>query len=477
MRITNKIIQNNSLTNINTNKTLQDSLSTMISTEKKISRPSDDPIVALRSLRLRTSVNQTSQYVDKNVEDAKSWLSVTEDAIDTLTDIITDVRKQYTKATSDTLTASDRRIITENLEALAAEIYNTGNADFAGRYVFTGYRTGTTLTFQKQEDIKYEITETETSADISTISYIHTGDTENDVYTKDIKRIRLSYENLTDDVPTLTLDGTAITCEVKSVDSDPYEYVSTPGNENKAVYVPETGEILLGENLSVEKLSVTYTKEEWNKGDLRPEHYFNCKDTTNNIEYKLETDPLTGEEKAGGIIEYNIGVNQSLRINTTADECFSHDIVRDIQDVVRALSEVDAIEETITNLKAEIEGYSDSQVAQKAAAEEKLEAAKKAQTYINEKLHSALSNCITQADKYLDANNVALTNCGTRSKRLELIENRLDTQLTTLKELKSENEDADLAETAVRLSSASYSYDAALMATGKILKETLLNYI
>ena len=126
MRITNKIIQNNSLTNINTNKTLQDKLSTMISTEKKITRPSDDPIIALRSLR-----------------------TVTEDAIDTLSDIITDVRKQYTKGTSDPLTASDRKIILENLESLAAEIYNTGNADFAGRSVFTGYRTDTTLTVQK----------------------------------------------------------------------------------------------------------------------------------------------------------------------------------------------------------------------------------------------------------------------------------------------------------------------------------------
>ena len=67
MRITNKIIQNNSLNNINVNKTLEDQLSTMLSSNKKIVRPSDDPIIALRSLRLRTSVNQVTQYVEKNV--------------------------------------------------------------------------------------------------------------------------------------------------------------------------------------------------------------------------------------------------------------------------------------------------------------------------------------------------------------------------------------------------------------------------
>ncbi|MBR4993475.1 MAG: flagellar hook-associated protein 3, partial [Lachnospiraceae bacterium] len=108
MRITNKIIQNNSLNNINTNKQLEDTLSTMLSSNKKIARPSDDPIIALRSLRLRTSVNQVTQYVEKNVEDAKSWLTVTEKAIDTLSEIITDVRKQYVKGTSDTLKPEDR---------------------------------------------------------------------------------------------------------------------------------------------------------------------------------------------------------------------------------------------------------------------------------------------------------------------------------------------------------------------------------
>ncbi len=56
MRMTNKIMQNNSLYNINNNKLLQDKLSTQMSTQKNITRPSDDPIIAIRALRLRTNV-------------------------------------------------------------------------------------------------------------------------------------------------------------------------------------------------------------------------------------------------------------------------------------------------------------------------------------------------------------------------------------------------------------------------------------
>ena len=72
MRVTNKIIQNNNLANINTNKVYQDTLSTQMSTQKKINRPSDDPVVAIRALRLRSNVTELTQYYSKNIPDAES---------------------------------------------------------------------------------------------------------------------------------------------------------------------------------------------------------------------------------------------------------------------------------------------------------------------------------------------------------------------------------------------------------------------
>ena len=483
MRITNKIIQNNSLNNINTNKQLEDTLSTMLSSNKKIARPSDDPIIALRSLRLRTSVNQVTQYVEKNVEDAKSWLTVTEKAIDTLSEIITDVRKQYVKGTSDTLKPEDRTIITDNLEALAAEIYNTGNADFAGRSVFAGYRTDTTITFQKQESINYEITEKFDDVTVDSIKYVNQGADENSTFETDIVRIRLSY----DKIDSLDTDSLSITSKIasggytivtrsSSGSPDPYQTVISHDNENYAVFVPETGELLLSKKMAdsaddIADCSVTYNRSKWAKGELRPEHYFNC----------TSTDPVTHEVKEykshGGEIQYNIGVNQSLRINTTADECFKHTIVRDLQDVIEAIKDVNDIEERIKTLKDKYEELPETDVTGREALQKEIDAANKAYTFLNNKMHTLFSKSITKADGYLDKNNVALTDCGTRSKRLELIENRLDTQLESLKELKSENEDADLAETAIQMKSAEYSYNASLMATSKILQETLLNYI
>ena len=101
MRMTNKIMQNNSLYNINNNKVLQDKLSTQMSTQKKITRPSDDPVVAIRALRLRTSVSELTQYYEKNAPDAESWLTVTEKALGTGTEVLTDmIKPQHQKLES-----------------------------------------------------------------------------------------------------------------------------------------------------------------------------------------------------------------------------------------------------------------------------------------------------------------------------------------------------------------------------------------
>ena len=85
--------------------------------------------------------------------------------------------------------------------------------------------------------------------------------------------------------------------------------------------------------------------------------------------------------------------------------------------------------------------------------------------------------CIEKMADYFDEVNAAYTQIGNRSLRLELVGNRLDNQMSSFETLVSKNEDADLEELAVRLSSSKLTYDAALAATGKLLQTTLMNYI
>ncbi|MBQ1472409.1 MAG: hypothetical protein IIZ31_01250, partial [Lachnospiraceae bacterium] len=151
MRITNNMIMNNSSGNINGTKGLVNSRNTQMTTQKKIDRPSEDPVIAVRSLRLQTSLSKVNQYYEKNIPDADSWMDVTETALLNIRDIMTDFRTLCVNGSTGTLTQDDRNTIATQLKALQEAVFSEGNADYAGRTVFTGFRTDKNLTFTEAE--------------------------------------------------------------------------------------------------------------------------------------------------------------------------------------------------------------------------------------------------------------------------------------------------------------------------------------
>lgn len=519
MRITNKIMQRNNLSNINTNKMYQDRLSSQMSSQKKINRPSDDPVVAIRSLRLRSNVTEITQYYTKNIPDAESWLKVTEDAVSSLSDVITTMIARCEKGVNSYLETPNRQIILEEMQKLGEEVYATGDADYAGRYVFTGYRTDTSLSFLQAKTQNYTITEQLDKNAIDTVSKVETNQLldinssnygqidvdEDDISSVEVHRIRLAYNDCSKDKdkkPTIEFtdangaakkwEGTDI--EIKhSYDKNPNPYAYVSENENSIVYIPETGELLLGEKRYAElmatkdsaetasvnegEIRVTYDKSNWEKGDLRPEHYFYCQadredGSGTRITYN-DTYLTHGADRQ--VIEYDVGFNQSVRINSTADECFKHGVGREVDDIVNAMQDVLDLEGVQTDLTAIMKNTTDA--AEQAKIQKQLDAVDKALTYAKKKEQDLFQSGITVFQGYLSDANLCVTNCGSRSKKLELIENRTQNQKTTYETLKSENEDIDITEVAIELNAAELTYNAALMAAGKVMQTTLLNFI
>ena len=514
MRITNKIMQRNNLSNINTNKVYQDKLSTQMSTQKKVSRPSDDPVVSIRALRLRSNVTEVTQYYSKNIPDAESWLDVTEDALKNLTEIITNMNKQCTKASNGDLKSADRQIILEQLKALGDEVYSTGDADYAGRYVFTGYRTDTSLSFDKEYNTKYEITEQLDNSSITQLTKVNTGKllditannyndqnqdykdiTENSVSSIDVYRIRLAYDDCKEGGNVKIKFGTtelstADTIRATTSTANPDPYTDIKKYPNGAIYVADTGELLIGKDLYNQmmackddpatsdknegEIQITYEKDHWVKGDLRPEHYFACTSTDADGKVTDYNKSYLDGKSEKQVIEYDVGFNQTIQVNSTADECFQHGIGRTVDDLVQAMQDVVDLE----NVKTKIEGLQETATGTDAETLTKqMEAVEKALTLAKDKCQKMFESGITTFQGYLDDANLCVTNCGTRSSKLELIDNRMKSQKTTFETLKSENEDIDVTETAIDLKSAEMTYEAALMATGKVMQTTLLNFI
>ncbi len=286
----------------------------------------------------------------------------------------------------------------------------------------------------------------------------------------------------------LQVSGADVTVTTMSKNDDPSPYTQIGTMDDQVIYVPETGELLLGKNVKAamdalpkqEEIQIAYDKSEWREGDLRPEHYFACDAEVNGKTIKYNEDKLKSTlaelSVTNQFIKYDVGFNQDIEVNTLASECFTHDIGMDVDELIEVTQQAIDIAAQMDDLKAMLasDAYTD---AEKEGIQARLDATTKASTLINDKCQKLFESGMTKMQGYLDQANLAITNVGSTSARLELIENRLQSQQTSLKELKEDNEGADVTALAVELSSADVSYKAALAATGKIIQNSLMNFI
>lgn len=497
MRITTRMMTNNMLSNINKNKSIMSKFEEQYSTGKKIQRPSDDPIITVRALKLRTSITEIEQYYEKNIPDAVSWMDVTESALRTINELLKQINTYCVQGSTDTLTAENRASIMENLRQLRDQIYQEGNTNYAGRYVFTGYKTDSSLTFMEDtHNLRYDITENFSGEDIETISRVsgsyELSDYENPGVTFDdppqlenIYRIKLSYDNLEN----ITIDGIRFSLPINKNESEeqpPITNVKTVSVNDANAYRPdagginfiyETGELIIHESLYeqlriADNIELSYVKTSFDKGDLKPEHYFNCVMTDLN---RPELEPVTFT-KTKQEIQYEVNFNQRLTINTEASDAISHKIGRDIDDIIKCVNDVIHTEYKIEEIEKRLkdENLTEDEVNR---YNKMLEQLNTELVLRKEVMQKAFERGITSSNKEQDRVNVAVADLGSREYRLKLTENRLSSQRVDFKELLSKNEDADIVDTIINFNSAYMIYTASLSASSRVVQNTLLDFL
>lgn len=502
MRITNKMMNNTTLNNINNNKEYLDKLNNQLASEKKITRPSDDPIVAIRALKLRSNLTEITQYYDKNVNDATAWLSATQDAIESTQGMVTSMRSLFTQGSNATNSAQSRAAIIEELQAYRNQIYDDGNAQYAGRSLFTGFRTNSSLTMilsdadKIKKDGGYtDIQQEFTIDDLQQVRYVKgkvdnveslatalasCTDTTNTVEDTTYMRIRLAYDNVDFSITkgtSVTIDGVSYAVTEKE-EADDASYSPGAGD----VYlIKSTGELVFGKDVADvinknSKISYTYDKSSWQAGDIYPENYFSCvKHTdTGKVVYDEPSEKQT--------ITYDISDNQKIEVNTTCNELYSPSIGRDIDDLLGALQDYEAalskqkkVEEYLSTYDSVVS--TDPKYSNKMKMQDIMDAVNKEVDATKEKVQTMFEHYQSVFDGYIEQVTRAATENGTRISRVELVENRLMDLKTTAKELADSNENVKITDIATQISEAKLNYEAALMATGKVSQVSLLNYI
>lgn len=343
MRITNGMMIKNMMRNMNKNLSRMDKAQQKLSTGKKFQLPSDDPIGVSRSLKLHTDLSKIEQF-KRNLKDAKSWLEVTEDSIAQVGEVLQRARELTVQASNGTNSVEDLRAISAEIGQLRDQIIKSANATYAGRSIFTGYKTDAPLL---DENGKYKLT-----------------------------------------------------------------------NFNEVTNFTNSGSVV-----------------------------------TNTLSYNE-------------ITSYNIGVADSIEINTVGSSIFGK--VNGSLDNADFSTDVNGYQIEVTAKQAKSTGADESYLVA-----------------IFDDLKNALDNgdtdIINKSIKRLDnsINNLLSVRAeiGAKMNRLELTEKRLDSETVTFTKLLSENEDADMAEVIMNLKMEENVYRASLSAGAKVIQPTLIDFL
>lgn len=147
------MLVNNMTYNLNGSMKRMEKLQYQTSTGKKFRLPSDDPIGASKSLKFNTDISKIEQY-QRNAKDAGSWMKETESALKEINEILKRGYELTNQAANGTNAPDDLEKIKAEISELRGHLIQVANTTYAGRSIFTGYKTDKELL---NEDGTYKV--------------------------------------------------------------------------------------------------------------------------------------------------------------------------------------------------------------------------------------------------------------------------------------------------------------------------------
>ncbi|MFC3015608.1 flagellar hook-associated protein FlgL [Virgibacillus litoralis] len=153
MRITQGMLSNNMLNNLSNSYSKMNTYMNQLSTGKKINRPSDDPVIAMKGMGYRTELKEVEQF-KRNTNEVHNWMDNSDAALDKTTQALQKLRELAVQASNDTYDDGQRENIMEEAEQLKEHLADIANTQVNGKYIFNGTSTDTKpVTINENGDI------------------------------------------------------------------------------------------------------------------------------------------------------------------------------------------------------------------------------------------------------------------------------------------------------------------------------------
>ena len=140
MRISQSMISNNMLRNISGSYGNLNKYMNQLSSGKKITRPSDDPVVAMKGMNYRSQLSNIKQY-ERNIGEVNNWINNADEAMHEVTQMLHRMNDLTLQANNGTNSEDDRMNIAKEIDQLVDQMVNLANTRVNDKYMFNGTDT------------------------------------------------------------------------------------------------------------------------------------------------------------------------------------------------------------------------------------------------------------------------------------------------------------------------------------------------
>jgi len=142
MRVTNTTVYDTIIFNLSKNVKEMNEANNVVSSGKRISELSDDPIGLTQSLNIKSTLSRFEQ-LERNINMGQSWLSTSENTMTQVQNLISDTRALSVQMATGSIGTAERESASQTVQNTLDEIISLGNTELSGRYVFSGSKTDT----------------------------------------------------------------------------------------------------------------------------------------------------------------------------------------------------------------------------------------------------------------------------------------------------------------------------------------------
>lgn len=141
MRIADKMALTQVQSNLGKNRAEMHRLQEQSSTQRRLNKPSDDPLATTRVLGLKTDEANQKQFI-KSLHFAKDFLNFTDQSLSEVSEVLTRAKElAINQANEASANPDSRRAVATEVEQLLMQTVQVANRKLGDRYIFSGFRS------------------------------------------------------------------------------------------------------------------------------------------------------------------------------------------------------------------------------------------------------------------------------------------------------------------------------------------------